>query len=68
MKSQENLKVSEYKLMYMFGGWVTKEVICAECDKEAIYDADTTFNSSKLVNWPYSVALWKGNTIVKSYR
>ena len=53
--------------MYMFGAWVTKEVIAAECDAEAVYDADATFATSRLGEWKYGVALFCGNRKVKEY-
>jgi hypothetical protein len=70
IREMENFKsrVKEYKLMYFFGGWVTSSVICAECDAEAIFDADSDFNNSKLQNWSHGVALWCGNRKVKTYR
>lgn len=57
----------EYRLMYLFGAWVTKEVIYAESDAEAVFDADMTFASSNLGNWRYGVALFCGNRMVKHY-
>ena len=54
--------------MYLFGAWVTKEVIIAETDNEAIFDADEAFANSNLANWKYSVALFCGNRKVKQYR
>lgn len=59
--------VKEYRLMYMFGAWITKEVIAAECDAEAVYDADATFATSRLGEWKYGVALFCGNRMVKKY-
>ena len=38
----------EYRLMYNFGAWITKEIIIAESDAEAVFDADTTFANSNL--------------------
>ena len=57
----------EYRLMYLFGAWVTKEVIIAESDAEAVFDADMTFASSNLGNRQYGVALFCGNRKVKKY-
>lgn len=34
-------KVKEYRLMYFFGTWVTSDKIYAECDEEAIFEADS---------------------------
>lgn len=64
------LVISEYKLMYFFGTWVTKEVLYAESNAEAIHDADEVFNNSDLANWQYGVALFKEgkNTPVKVYK
>lgn len=57
----------EYRLMYLFGAWVTKEVIIAESDAEAVFDADMAFANSNLDNWKYGVALFYGNRKVKKY-
>jgi hypothetical protein len=57
----------EYRLMYLFGAWVTKEVIIAESDAEAVFDADMAFANSSLDNWKYGVALFCGNRKVKQY-
>ena len=54
--------------MYFFGTWITKSIIPAECDKEAIFDADDEYSESNLNNWQYPVALWCGNRKVKSYK
>ena len=56
-----------YRLMYKFGAWVTKTTIVAECDKEAIFDADDAFNKSRLQGWQHGVALFCGNRVVKTY-
>lgn len=63
----EQVSTKEYRLMYFFGTWVTKEIIYAENDKEAIFDADMTMEYDSLRNWEKSVALWCGNRKVKSY-
>lgn len=60
-------RLSEYRLMYLFGAWITHEVICAESDAEAIFDADASFTQSRLQNWKHGVALFKGNKRVKTY-
>ena len=65
--STEMPKTKEYRLMYFFGTWVTKSIIPAECDKEAIFDADEVYSKSNLTNWQYPVALWCGNRKVKEY-
>lgn len=61
------LNTREYRLMYNFGAWITKEIIAAESDAEAIFDADMTFANSNLENWKYGVALFCGNREVKRY-
>ena len=58
----------EYRLMYMYGAWVTKSVIYAENDAEAIFDADMDFSDSRLGDLKHGVALFCGNRMVKSYR
>ena len=58
--------LSEYRVMYLFGAWVTSDVICAESDAEAIFDANES--AARLMNWPYRVALFCGNRIVKNYK
>lgn len=60
-------RTKEYRLMYNFGAWVTKEVIIAENDAEAVFDADMSFANSSLDNWKYGVALFCGNRKVKQY-
>lgn len=61
-------EVQEYRFMYLFGAWVTKETIYAETDEEAIFDADAAFKEAKtLHNWN-GVALVQGNRFVKMYR
>lgn len=61
-------EVQQYRLMYLFGAWVTKETIHAETDEEAIFDADAAFKEAKtLHNWN-GVALVQGNRFVKMYR
>lgn len=61
-----NPSIKEYRVMYFFGVWVTKEIIFAESDKEAIFDASES--ASSLKNWPYAVALFCGNRKVVSYK
>ena len=66
--STEMPKTKEYRLMYFFGTWVTKSIIPAECDKEAIHDADEVYNENGiLADWQYPVALWCGIRKVKEY-
>ena len=62
-----NLTTNEYRLMYLWGAWVTQAVIVAENDAEAIYDANEAFANSRLANWRYGVALFCGNRKVKEY-
>lgn len=61
------IQVKEYKLMYMFGAWICKCRICAECDAEAVFDADEAFMCSNLHDWKNGVALFCGNRMVKRY-
>lgn len=61
-----NPTTREYRVMYLFGAWVTKEVIFAESDEEAKFDAAAAAESLK--NWPYAVALFCGNRKVVSYK
>lgn len=58
---------NEYRLMYFFGAWITKEAIIAENDAEAIFDANETFANSDLTGWKHGVALFCGNRKVKQY-
>lgn len=67
VKMSEKIQTKEYKLMYMFGAWVTREIIIAECDSEAIYDATAFFNDSKLQDWKHGVALFRGNRLVHRF-
>ena len=62
-----NTNTKEYRLMYCFGTWVTKEVIIAESDQEAVFDADASFSDSNLSGWKYGVALFCGNRKIKEY-
>lgn len=59
------VKTSKYKLMYMFGAWVTADVFAAESDEEAILDA--TEHASKLASWKHGVALFCGNRLVHRF-
>jgi len=60
-------EVKEYRLKYYFGTWITKSIICAESDAEAIHDADEYYSESCLNGWKYPVALFCGNRKVKDY-
>jgi len=66
IKIPEKIEVEEYKLMYLWGAWITKVRIYAENDDEAIFDAAE--HAKNLMNWPYSVALFCGNRLVKRYK
>lgn len=68
MEYKKQLNIKEYKLMYIFGGWVLKSKVYAQDDNEAIRDADEVFGESRLQNWPHGVALFQGNRQVKRYR
>lgn len=64
----QEFTTQEYKLMYLWGAWMTDTKIYAEDDSEAIFDADEAFAEKKsLRNWPYGVVLFQGNRIVKTY-
>lgn len=63
-----DIKISEYRLMYYWGAWITSKIINAETDAEAIFDADEFFeNSTNLKNWRGNVVLFCGNRKVKIY-
>ena len=57
--------VKEYRLMYMFGAWVTSAVICAENDKEAIFDAKCELGNRAANGLRY--ALFQGNRMVYEF-
>lgn len=61
---RERVYVKEYRLMYLFGGWFTKEKFYAEDDREAIEDAD---RMAKVASDKVQYALWCGNRMVKRY-
>ena len=55
-------RISEYRLMYRFGAWVTKQRIYAEDDDEAVFDAKAVFEADEaLRRWPYEVAVFQGS-------
>ena len=62
----ESVETKEYRLKYLFGAWVTKCVICAESDEEAIFDADEAMQNA-LAKDKLEYALVCGNRIVKRY-
>lgn len=67
-EKSQNPEVQEYRLMYLFGAWITKERIYAETDEEAIHDADEVYKEAKsLHEWRYRVALMQGDRVVKEY-
>lgn len=61
-------EVQEYKLMYLFGGWVCHSRVYAETDAEAIQDATDDYITSRLPRWPYRVALWEGSRLVHVFK
>lgn len=61
------MNTQEYRLMYLFGAWVTGAKIYAETDAEAIFDATERANELA-AKWPNGVALWCGNRLVKRYK
>ena len=63
----ETINTKEYKVMFKFGAWLSKETFTAESDAEAIFDADAIVNNSNLKNLQNGVALWCGNRMVKQY-
>ena len=60
--------VKEYKLMYLFGGWVCHSRVYAETDAEAIHDATDDYITSRLPRWAYRVALWEGSRLVHVFK
>lgn len=65
IKVNTNLNTKEYRVMYLWGAWITKAVIYAENDTEAIHDAQEYAKDMK--SWKEGVALWCGNRLVKEY-
>lgn len=55
-----------YKVMYYFGTWMTHEVLAAESDAEAIFDADMSVATAP-ARGKLTYALWQGNRKVKTY-
>ncbi len=50
----------EYRLMYLFGAWVTHTKIFAESDLEALHDAREIYETENcLKNWPSEVVLFE---------
>ena len=61
-------KIKEYRLMYLWGAWITEARIYAESDEEAIYDSDDVFNGNEILkNWKMVVAHVQENRFVKRY-
>lgn len=59
-------EIKEYHIMrYYWGAWWTKFVICAETDKEAIFDADNFISENGTQG--YRTALCINNRFVKKY-
>lgn len=48
----------EYRIMYLFGSWITAKVIYAETDKEAMHDFEEYMQGR---NTGLEYALWMGN-------
>ena len=61
-----SLNLKTYKVMYYFGTWMTHEVITAESDAEAIFDADMSVATAPAKD-KLTYALWQGNRKVKTY-
>ena len=61
-----SLNLKTYKVMYYFGTWMTHEVIAAENDAEAIFDADMSVANAP-AKGKLTYALWQGNRKVKTY-
>ena len=61
-----SLNLKTYKVMYYFGTWITHEVIAAESDEEAIFDADMSVANAPAKD-KLTYALWQGNRKVKTY-
>ena len=57
-------RMREYKLMYLFGAWVTDTTIYAASDAEAIHDAD---NLPMVASDKLQYCLFCGNRRVKTY-
>ena len=62
------LNTKEYKFMVANDGkWQVSDVIIAECDAEAIHDADEIFKEFNMEDWQYSIKLMQENRVVKMY-
>lgn len=61
-----SLNLKTYKVMYYFGTWMTHEVLAAESDEEAIFDADMSVANAP-ARGKLTYALWQGNRKVKTY-
>lgn len=59
------MKVKNYKLMYLYGAWITAANIYAETDAEAIFDAEDELKNKRAKQLRY--ALWDGNRMVKEF-
>lgn len=58
-------RTKEYRLMYLFGAWITSKRFFAENDEEAIFDAD---GEKKKALGKFEYALFCGTRKVKSYK
>ncbi len=63
-KPSDGVRVKEYRLMYLFGAWVTSDVLHAESDAEAIHDADEL---PRVASDKLQYVLFCGNRRVKTY-
>lgn len=61
-----SLNLKTYKVMYFFGTWMTHEVLAAESDAEAIFDADMSVATAPAKD-KLTYALWQGNRKIKVY-
>lgn len=61
-----SLNLKTYKVMYYFGTWMTHEVLAAENDAEAIFDADMSVATAPAKD-KLTYALFQGNRKVKTY-
>lgn len=67
IKIDENLKIKEYRLMYLWGAWVGHSRIYAESDEEAIFDADEIMKGiDNKAGFKYALVI--GNRKVKEYK
>lgn len=67
VKIKEKINTKKYCIYYWCGFWHPRRSFYAECDAEAIFDADIEFANSRLKDWKHDVALFCGNRKVKQY-